>query len=242
MELFVEKAHRVLNGPYVKSLNENGNRLTISGKLDEEPSISIEYITPDTNARDALMITFRMFLQNNDRISLENMAKIDSDGDVTQDWKDHFVFARTFVNQYLAEIPDIDLRPEGTTLSARDVLDTFVYGEYAHTSKEKRDRYLKWKSEPVMFALISLAFDRVVSVVLKVVGYISALCELELEGKSIPANAEMTLPLYKAEPLFKAELTLNTEGITSPTVREGTNSLTMQAKQIRVYRRKKFKP
>lgn len=204
MELFVEKAHRLLTGSYVRALAENGNRLTISGNIDQNPSISVDYITPDIDAVDALISTFRMFQQNNDRISLSNMAKIAADVHVTQDWKDHFSFAHCFVNQYLDGIPDMDLRPEGKTLSAREILETFVYGEYAHTNKDKRERYIKWKSEPLMFQLISFAFDRTVSVMLKVIGYVATICELELAGQPIPANPEMTAPPYSATPLFTA--------------------------------------
>jgi len=241
MELFVEKAHRILNGSYVRSLNENGNRLNISGKFYEKPTISVEYIAPDTDAKDALITTYRMFQQENDRISLRNMAKIASDPHVTQDWKDHFSFAYKFVNKYLDGIPDMDLSPEGKTLSAREILDTFIYGEYAHTNKKKRDRYLKWKSEPMMFSLISLAFDRAMSVVINVIRYISELCELELENKPIPANPEMTSPPYIATPLFKAELTPNTDGITSPVIQSVVTSMATQVKQIQVHRRKKIK-
>ena len=216
MQLFVEKALRVLNGPYMRYLHEHESKWNINWTLGGP--VKFKHVTPDTDAVDALVMTFRMFMQKHDRISLRDMTKIVDDPDVSQEWKDHFTYARSVLNKYLDGSPAMDLRPEGKMLTGKVIVETFLYGEYAHTEKKHRDQYLKWKQDALMFSLICFAFDKVVIDMLKTINYVCGLCELELEGKPIPSNPEMNIDYTPMPIMFKAELKPNTENVTAPVI------------------------
>jgi hypothetical protein len=103
-------------------------------------------IGPSREEIDATLLVVRQLIQNNDSISMANVADYakqvltDSANDTLQQIRDS-------LNKELDSYPGIGV--EGMTMSYRSILNTYIYGEHAHTSAKERQKYLDLQKSPV---------------------------------------------------------------------------------------------
>jgi len=171
LELFVEKADLLKSRNFFKIIQEQGGiKISVSMKIGQP--VAINDNVPDPESVDAMMVTFRMFIQDNDRISIRNLSKLLVDPGLSGNWKDRYSQARDTLNQALDGHLGLDLRHEGHTLTARQIMDTFIYGEIAHTNSEKRAQYQRWLSSP-MYDFLKYQFASAVKTTLECIFYIA---------------------------------------------------------------------
>lgn len=119
----------------VLSVNQTGNEsegysltLELEAKVND---FGLHYF--DRDNIEAFVLTYRMLTQRNDRYSIVQLAG--GYGHV------HPVFRNTFshLRQQYVEFLSADslLHPSGVALSHRDILDNVIYGELAHSNKQK---------------------------------------------------------------------------------------------------------
>lgn len=208
LKLFVEKAHKLMSGRFVKYLEEHGGtNLRYYYKKDMDgagtPGMMIQHEHPDDDAIDAFILTFRYFIQQSERISFKSLADHAlSDPGLSQEWKDEFVKVRTSLNDYLDSNTVITERVVGVEkdkdtgferhvdethiITHRELMDTFVYGGLAHANEEKLRVYKRWQSNPLGgFQMMQRVFDDVLILVLQHITYGAWLCEEELAGRKI---------------------------------------------------------
>jgi hypothetical protein len=94
---------------------------------------------------DAFVLTYRLFTQANDRISIRSMSKIYSSSWMPAEAGACFEEARTGVNRYLSESTSILIGHE--PLSVERMLRVVVYGGLAHTSVEEEAVYRSWMAD-----------------------------------------------------------------------------------------------
>jgi hypothetical protein len=98
---------------------------------------------------DAFVLTFRLFTQDNDRISLHRLSKI-----YASDWmaggnaRECFEDARKDFNDYLDSAATIMFGP--SPISIRSIADIVIYGGLAHTNAEKSEIFENWKQSGIM--------------------------------------------------------------------------------------------
>jgi hypothetical protein len=98
---------------------------------------------------DAFVLTFRLFTQDNDRISLHRLSKI-----YASDWmaggnaRECFEDARKDFNDYLDSAATIMFG--NNAISIRSIADIVIYGGLAHTNAEKSEIFESWAQSGMM--------------------------------------------------------------------------------------------
>jgi hypothetical protein len=141
--LFNEKADEIKNSSYTKYFLDNKPKTTISKKQGK--AIKIKTIEPNDESLKSFVLTFRLFLQNNDQISIHNINEIYKKlPNNFQKEKESFFRARDKINHILDS--NINFIDNNKILTYREVLNIFVYGHLAHLKNDKRKIYKDWMS------------------------------------------------------------------------------------------------
>jgi hypothetical protein len=98
------------------------------------------FVGPDEEAFEAFMLTLRLFMQDNDRISLRKLRKA-LEGDpgaagLLTEVSEHCAA----LNEFLDMNTEMGIT-EGELLTFREILNIFVYGGYAHLDPKYRPTY-----------------------------------------------------------------------------------------------------
>jgi len=184
LELFVEKADLLETRSFVKHVTEHG--ITLNLRMTQDEPTILNQNLPDDEALAALMVTFRMFIQDNDSISLRNLGKLMDDPGLSGNWKAQVKDVRDQNNVHLNNFPPIAVDYEGVRPTSRELLEVFVYGDLAHTSQKKRQQFLTWKSNPFFFQVLQYSFHEIVVSLLEAIHYIAHMTRRELAGEEVP--------------------------------------------------------
>jgi len=153
----------------LKSFNNKIDRLERSGFanrfIEETPEVMIKFKSVDFNSLgdgnftlsgemeswvenynedeiDAVVLTYRMLTQNNDRVSLSSIAKIYNSDWFPEEGTKQFNDAREKVNEYLDSVATVCFE-EGKIL-IRSIMDIIIYGGLAHSNVEKERIFNSW--------------------------------------------------------------------------------------------------
>lgn len=169
LKLFNEKVDKLINSRFVKHLQENKG-LKVSMKSSVGEKVGISHNLPDHDAIDAFVLTVRFFIQDNEPMSLRNMAKLYSELSISQNTKDDFNYVRDKLNSELDKKSMFNL--EGKDLTRRNVFDTFIYGGLAHAEAKKKEDFDKWMRIEPLAAFIIAEFNNVLIYFLDCIAYI----------------------------------------------------------------------
>ncbi|WP_159086306.1 hypothetical protein [Burkholderia mayonis] len=109
----------------------------------------------DRDNIDAFTLTYRMLTQSNDRFSIARLAE-------------NYEFAHPIFRDAFTQLRDQNtlflstgspLQPNGHAITYRDVLDTVIYGELAHSNKKKAATFRHWTRWPAHEKCLWLVFD-----------------------------------------------------------------------------------
>jgi hypothetical protein len=184
LTLFIEKSDLLQTGNFLQRIRSEGLNLNLKWDVDE--GISIMHNSPEGEPLQALAITFRMFIQNNDSISFGKMSELLNDPEISQGWKDQFSDVRTKTNSLLDSPGDIALIVGETTYTLRQIIHVFLYGELAHSNAEKRAIYQEWKNNPIVFYFAQNNFSHAIIEVVSAVSWIAQISRFELQGIPVP--------------------------------------------------------
>jgi hypothetical protein len=184
LELFIEKAEELAH--YAATTHSFGGLLGVFRRGDEEAW----QMHPEIRG---LLLTFRMFIQSNENIAifpvsikgqLKRPKLLDLTG-LSAQWHEHaerayinivalfcgYDEAKKVQNSPTGLYLDRDLKPlptgysyNNTPISRWEILDTFLYGFFSHTTK--RDTFKQWQQEPELMGNLN-------SVFVDIVGFIS---------------------------------------------------------------------
>jgi len=133
------------------------------------------YIGPDEESIHAVVNTIRMFIQDNDMLSLKKMDSFYSSLPISNGIRDKFHDARMTLNKELDSRTHWSIE-ENRNLTYRDILDIFIYGHYSHTNAKKQ-RTFKELSETPFFPLMQADFVRVLSYFIKLLNSLKEINE-----------------------------------------------------------------
>ena len=139
LEIFVESARELeLSKAAVGSLNAisvrmDGAGATLSG--------------PNREAVKAMVLTARMFCQDNDT-SIRETEKYVDQLDISGSRKKEYSELRSQFNSYLQAKPVVLFEGLDGAGSNGEIFWSFVYGVLAHSNRDKRRRVKKWKQMP----------------------------------------------------------------------------------------------
>jgi len=182
LELFVQKADRVERSAYLKKVIEHeGTQIKFSWTKGVGGGFSHNF--PEEEAIDALMLTARMFVQNNDKVSFGSLSKLIDDPGISDGWKARFTEVRQKLNAFLDGNSILNI--DGKTYSHREIFEVFLYGHLAHSNAEKAKLYAVWSGNPLAFPMIEAEFHWTVTELLRAVAYLAHFTRMELAGDEI---------------------------------------------------------
>jgi hypothetical protein len=92
---------------------------------------------------DAFVLTYRIFTQNNDQLSLASLSRIYGSDWLIGNAKECFDDARKELNDYLDRVATIMFGEH--QISIRQLVDIIIYGGLAHSNPEKADIFQNWE-------------------------------------------------------------------------------------------------
>lgn len=118
--------------------------------------MTIDYPDCDEDDRDAFVLSLRLFMQNNDRISVYNISQIIEDLPLSESVKDPFRHNRAELNRYLDERPFFTAFGEPET--NRALLNTIIYGDLSHFDANLRPALIRWMNDPLVWPNMQTQF------------------------------------------------------------------------------------
>ncbi len=145
LRLFNRKAELLSQRSFFGHMVANGARVGV--KWERGGGWDSSFAGPDDEAIEASVLTIRQFIQNNDPISIRNVAEAYLDASVDQEIIDEFQEVRGWLNEYLERESNLSIS-EGSQLTNREILEMFVYGGLGHSSEPHYSRYQGVMSSP----------------------------------------------------------------------------------------------
>ena len=137
LELFNKKADEIVNSSFVKESRQKNIGFNISSQMNDETrnfDTTYDVVHHNKDFINSIVLPIRMFIQNNDRISICKMSLLYKRLPSIYDYKKTFDVVQNYLNSYLDEKARTFLDDQP---SKRELLDTIIYGELAHLNREK---------------------------------------------------------------------------------------------------------
>lgn len=182
LEAFVKRGEIVLESGYVKRINAQGGTKQVV-RWAQSRETTIEDNLPSQEEIRAVLLTARMFYQNNDRVSIGRIAKLTTSSSLRNEWKSVFAVIRKRVNDVLDSPSDFFV--EGQNISNRRLFDVFLYGHFAHSTPDKEAEFNTWNLNPDLMKTLEFKFSSVLIEFLHAVGQLTAATKMELRGEHI---------------------------------------------------------
>lgn len=171
---FNEKADKFRKLSFVKK----GMEVPAGAKMSWEAGRGIVSATrtgPNEEEIDAAALTFRFFIQKNEKSSIIRMADVYSDPLLEPRAKECFDGYRKAINDYLDEPTGIEATSIATgqkeIFTNRKIMETFLFGGLVHGNEELKKNYDGWKgmvAGPWFEALFVSVLCEVFSVIWKI--------------------------------------------------------------------------
>ena len=172
LSLFIEKIEKLNSSSFVRSIAERGSKLKISCNM-ESGFLEVRKIGPDAEQIDAFVLTMRLFMQDNDNVSIRKIESLVKSLPVSSKLKDSFEKNRLNLNVRLDAPCWISINQDHP--SNRVVLQTILYGDLSHVNWRSRKRYLSWIEEPMGKEFVEYEF---IGILLDFLRTLSAMAEI----------------------------------------------------------------
>jgi hypothetical protein len=183
LKLFNEKVKELLELSFVKAVTAPNAGVVLSAQRQEDGSFEFRSAVrgPSIEAIKAFVLTFRFFIQDNEAISLRNIASLYDGGNINPQQTAYFKSARDAVNQMLDSPNFMHLSFNNVTPTNREVMEVFVYGGLAHANPQKYERFKEWMSVPPAAALLQGCFNKILGSILRALVYIAQVNETTIQ-------------------------------------------------------------
>ena len=172
LKLFNIKAKRLLDSRFMKYILEK-KRISFGVHVERGKKVETSRTLPDQDAVDAFVLTFRYFIQNNEKCSFGNLAKTYSKPFIPIEMRKEYSEARKRLNEYLDSPASLKFGDE--PLSRRRVLDVFVYGGLAHAKPKKKEVFDKWMEHSIVRGFFEAEFVSILFFALRIIQYVAGL-------------------------------------------------------------------
>jgi hypothetical protein len=162
LQLFNEKSAELRASRFVQMATHEDAGFSIHFGADKP--LTVVRTGPDDEALRAFVLTFRLFIQDNEPCSVRNIAHVYERLDVPAERKTLVALARADLNTYLDAATFIAVGKDETRLTRRRIMDVFVYGTLAHNKKEKRIVLDSWRGALGMWPII---YNELVQIVMR---------------------------------------------------------------------------
>ena len=167
LRLFNEKADKLMNLGFTKKISGEKSGFRFSAKKDG-PVVFQRY-GPESESIDAFVLTYRFFIQDNDKISFHKMSKIYDESGMTQDKINAFKNIRENINNFL------NSNSITKTDTYREIQDIFIYGGLSHANETQKRIFDRWKRNQLIFKILENEFVWVLANILNAIQAIARL-------------------------------------------------------------------
>lgn len=176
LKLFNEKAEELLSSSFYKRMLEGGSGYSLSCNWETGEEITnFERTGPTKENIKAFLLDYRFFIQDNERSSFRNLKELYSSTLLSQKFEPRFDSARDALNNYLDSHSRFQIDYNGEILIRRKIIDTFIYGGFAHANGDKEKLFKEWRSIPPFFPMIENEFVYCLAKITDVIAYIKNL-------------------------------------------------------------------
>ena len=154
LRLFNEKADKLMSLGFAKKIFGEKSGFTMSVKKDAP--VEFQRHGPEGESIDAFVLTYRFFIQDNEKISFRNMSKIYDGREITQDKKKAFKGIRETINNFLNSNSMMTIH--GKTYTYREIQEIFIYGGLSHANETKKRIFDSWKRDQLLFEILESEF------------------------------------------------------------------------------------
>jgi hypothetical protein len=134
LKAFNERAGKLLENSFYKNSLSSG---TVFLQIDKK------IIYPYQESLEAFILTFRFFIQDND-LSIRKLASIYKNDKLSEELRNKFNTERTKFNKCL---DGESIKINDLVLDRRAILETFIYGHYAHSNSKLKKQFENCTSE-----------------------------------------------------------------------------------------------
>jgi len=193
LRLFNEKAFELRESRFTQMASHAETGITIF--FGPEKPIEVERIGPDDEALKAFLLTFRFFVQDNERCSIRNVAAAYERLSVPEERKDLVRKARLDLNDFLDQPTFMKFGQD--QVFHRRILDVFLYGNLAHSKDDKREVLESWRATPGLWPIMYNEFVFVLTTCLTIIGWFEGTNRETLEELKahLPPKRVYTLPI-----------------------------------------------
>lgn len=179
LEYIIEKANELRDFEFEKHVEKTGLGFQIM-KQDDGSSI-INFGTPDIKELNSFLVTFRMFYNETDMISIPKLLKIFNDPSLSKEYKDQVVGLRKdffdYINSYSAYTVNYF---EGHPTRKQMIDVGFNSGKF-HLNRQKMiDQYKKWTRININVPIFWQEFTRFIIYILGIIYLLAEFCQEEL--------------------------------------------------------------
>lgn len=177
LNLFNEKTDDLKRSRYLKSVIENNTGFSLV--FENKGSTTVTVRSPDDDAIKAFVLTFRFFIQDNERCSIRNIAKIYDGLDIPEEMKSDFKSNRDGINTFLENHSMLKLNNENVSLGK--ILDVFFYGGLAHANEGKKKLYDSWMRDIIIKGIFISEFHTILGTMFCFILFVQNLNEKVIE-------------------------------------------------------------
>ncbi|MBI5195112.1 MAG: hypothetical protein HZA10_02185 [Nitrospirae bacterium] len=184
LKLFNEKADKLFRLSFVETMFKAKTGVSFSGKTNDDGTVEFTSSRrgPDEEAIDAFVLTFRFFIQDNEKSSFRNLAKYYENSKIDSSLKNDFNNIRKEINDFLDKSATIVFKFNNEQLTRRKIMETFLYGELSHSNDiNKKRMYDVWMHMPPFTHMIENEFVYTLAIILKGIEIIKEINKKALE-------------------------------------------------------------
>jgi hypothetical protein len=180
--LFTTKAEKLNGLQFLTALRSGKGSYKMQGRIGAPVEVTGDFATVDEV--DAFVLTLRLFIQDNEPISLRRIGQLYQDTPELAQVAERVAELRAKMNKFLdADSPVVWQKQQ---LPRRRILDVFFYGGLAHTHLEKTQEFARWMEHEYMAMPFQAEFYDIVAAITQTIFWIR---QVNLDGLELLPGA-----------------------------------------------------
>jgi hypothetical protein len=172
LRLFNVKANELRGYSFIEKAFHKDAGVTLHFDFEKQTAEAVR-IGADNEARAAMCLVLRLFIQTRDGIELHQIAELYQSLPVKDDDKRWVSENLTNLDSFLDRATELALN--NTPITHRAVLETFMYGDQAHTNPDKRMIFETWKESGPIHTILENFFEYAVGEIIRYILWLAAM-------------------------------------------------------------------
>ena len=182
LRLFNEKSQELRSYSFIEKATHKDAGITINFD-SETKTVEGKRVGADNEARSAMCLVLRFFLQPRDHIELHQMAELYTALPIKNEDKQLVADNLKTVDEFLDRASEPSCSLNGApSLTYRTIIETFMYGDQAHANKDKRATFEAWKEFGPTFLFLENCFEYAVSQVIRYIMWLASMNVISIKA------------------------------------------------------------